>query len=56
MLKEVKMVAYNCSVVNFILAAIIFAFSIAPGALIGNQTTVFWIISIAAIVIPYLAK
>ena len=40
----------NCSVVNFVLAAVVFALSIGPGALVDEGTS-FWIIAIASAII-----
>lgn len=40
----------NCSIVNFVLAAVIFALSIGPGALIDEATSM-WIIAIASAII-----
>jgi len=40
----------NCSVVNFVLAAVIFALSIGPGALVDTATS-FWIIAIASAIL-----
>lgn len=40
----------NCSLVNFILAAVVFVLSIAPGILIDEATSL-WIIAIASAII-----
>ena len=42
--------ACNCSIVNFILAAVVFALAIGPGALL-DETTSFWVIAVASAVL-----